>query len=104
MRAIGLDLHDMPRCGVNTFCCGAGGGRIWMDTSNEQKRTSEQRIEEAMELGDIRYFVTACPKDYTMYTDAVKSLGVADRLEVKDLIELVAEAVAVPEPAGSEAG
>ncbi|MEC7584581.1 MAG: heterodisulfide reductase-related iron-sulfur binding cluster [Planctomycetota bacterium] len=104
MRAIGLELHDMPRCGANTFCCGAGGGRIWMDTSNEQKRTSEQRIEEALALGDIRYFVTACPKDYTMYTDAVKSLGVADKLEVKDLIELVAEAVAAPEPAASEAG
>jgi len=98
MRAIGLDLHDMPRCGANTFCCGAGGGRIWMDTSNEQKRTSEQRIEEALELGDIRYFVTACPKDYTMYTDAIKSLGVADKIEVKDLIELVAEAIAAAEP------
>lgn len=93
MRAIGLQLHDMPRCGANTFCCGAGGGRIWMDTSNEDKRTSEQRIEEALSLGDIRYFVTACPKDYTMYSDAVRSLGVEDRIEVKDLIELVTEAV-----------
>ena len=64
-----------------------------MDTSNEQKRTSEQRIEEAMELPDIRYFVTTCPKDYTMYTDAVKSLGVADKIEVVDLIELVSEAM-----------
>ena len=93
MKAIGVELVDMPRCGANTFCCGAGGGRIWMDTSNEQKRTSEQRIEEAMELPDIRYFVTTCPKDYTMYTDAVKSLGVADQIEVVDLIELVTEAM-----------
>lgn len=94
MRAIGLDLHDMPRCGTNTFCCGAGGGRIWMDTSNEEQRTSEQRIEEALALGGVRYFVTACPKDYTMYSDAVKTLGKEDQLQVKDLIELVAEAVA----------
>jgi len=93
MKAIGVELIDMPRCGANTFCCGAGGGRIWMDTSNEQKRTSEQRIEEAMELPDIRYFVTTCPKDYTMYTDAVKSLGVADQIEVVDLIELVTQAL-----------
>ena len=93
MRAMGLDLVDMPRCGADTFCCGAGGGRIWMDTSNEQKRTSEQRIEEALNLGDVRYFITACPKDYTMYTDAVKSLGRTD-IEVKDLIELVAESLA----------
>lgn len=101
MRAIGLELVEMPRCGANTFCCGAGGGRIWMDTSNEQKRTSEQRIEEALALGDVSIFVTTCPKDYTMYTDAVKTLGCSDRIEVKDLIELVAEATAA-EPA--EAG
>ena len=100
MRALGLELEDMPRCGANTFCCGAGGGRIWMDTSNEQKRTSEQRIEEALALGDIAYFVTTCPKDYTMYTDAVKSLGAADRIEVKDLIELVTETLALAEDPG----
>jgi Fe-S oxidoreductase len=100
MRALGLDLRDMPRCGANTFCCGAGGGRIWMDTSNETKRTSEQRIEEALALGGIRYFVTTCPKDYTMYTDAVKSLGVGDRIAVRDLIELVTEGLeSVPAPA-----
>ncbi len=92
MRALGLELVDMPRCGANTFCCGAGGGRIWMDTSNEKKRTSEQRIEEALSLGSIQYFVTACPKDYTMYTDAVKNLGKSDEIQVVDLIELVAEA------------
>jgi Fe-S oxidoreductase/nitrate reductase gamma subunit len=104
MKALGLTLQDMPRCGANTFCCGAGGGRIWMDTSNETKRTSEQRIEEALALGDVRYFVTACPKDYTMYTDAVKSLGVGDRIVVKDLIELVTEALGpVPVAAGAPA-
>lgn len=94
METIGLDLVDMPRCKANTFCCGAGGGRIWMDTSNEQKRTSEQRIEEALTLDGIEVFVTACPKDYVMYSDAVKSLGVEDRIVVKDLIEMVTEAIA----------
>ncbi len=64
-----------------------------MDTSNETNRASEQRIEEALGLGGIRYFVTTCPKDYTMYTDAVKTLGVEDRIEVVDLIELVTEAL-----------
>ena len=102
MKAIGLELHDMPRCGANTFCCGAGGGRIWMDTSNEQNRTSEQRIEEALALGDVRYFVTACPKDYTMYSDAIKSVGATDRLQVVDLIELVSEALGEEAPAVSE--
>ncbi|MBI2822561.1 MAG: 4Fe-4S dicluster domain-containing protein [Acidobacteria bacterium] len=93
MRALGLDLREMPRCRENTFCCGAGGGRIWMDTSNEKERASEQRIREALRVGEVRYFVTACPKDYTMYADAVKSSGNEGKIEVKDLIELVAEAM-----------
>lgn len=93
MEALGLELCEMPRCRENTFCCGAGGGRIWMDTSNETNRTSEQRIEEALGLGEVRYFITACPKDYAMYTDAVKTSGNEGRIEVKDLIELVAEAM-----------
>ena len=93
MKTLGLDLREMPRCGANTFCCGAGGGRLWMDTSNEQRRTSEQRIEEALGVSGVQWFVTTCPKDYTMYTDAVKSLGKEDVIQVRDLIELVAEAV-----------
>ena len=97
IRALGLDLVDMPRCGADTFCCGAGGGRIWMDTSNEQERTSEQRIEEALSLEGVRYFITTCPKDYTMYTDAVKSLGKSEDIQVKDLIEMVTEALAPQE-------
>ena len=64
-----------------------------MDTSNEQQRTSEQRIEEALGVDGVEVFVTACPKDYTMYSDAVKSLGREQEIRVKDLIELVAEAV-----------
>ncbi|MBI4456608.1 MAG: 4Fe-4S dicluster domain-containing protein [Acidobacteria bacterium] len=93
MRELGLHLREMPRCRENTFCCGAGGGRVWMDTSNEKERASEQRIREALGVGDVRYFVTACPKDYTMYTDAVKTSGNEGKIEVKDLIELVAEAM-----------
>jgi Fe-S oxidoreductase/nitrate reductase gamma subunit len=94
MQALGLELREMPRCRENTFCCGAGGGRIWMDTSNEKNRSSEQRIQEALGVGEIKYFVTTCPKDYAMYTDAVKTSGNEGKIEVKDLIELVAEAMA----------
>lgn len=93
MEAMGIDLHDMPRCKENTFCCGAGGGRIWMDDSAMKERPSEMRIKEALSLGDVKYFVVACPKDYTMYTDAVKTSGNEGKIEVKDIIELVEEAL-----------
>jgi len=94
LRALGVEFKEMPRCGTNTFCCGAGGGRIWMDDSNVQERPSEQRIKEALSLGELDYFVVACPKDYAMYSDAVKTSGNEGKIEVKDIIHLVAEALA----------
>lgn len=104
IQALGLDLLEMERSRENTFCCGAGGGRIWMDTSNEKQRTSEQRIAEALRTGGARYFITTCPKDFTMYADAVKTSGNEGRIEVKDLIELVAEATADRQAPAGESG
>jgi Fe-S oxidoreductase len=97
LAALGCELVEMPRNRDNTFCCGAGGGRIWMDDSGLDERPSENRIREAVEL-DIDTFVVSCPKDVTMYTDAAKTTGHDDRLRVLDVIELIDEAVS-PEPA-----
>lgn len=107
LAAIGAQLVEMPRNGANTFCCGAGGGRIWMDDSGLRERPSEQRMREAAALERVTEFVTACPKDLTMYTAAAKATGLDDRLVVSDLIELVAHAIdlgeeVVPEPAAAD--
>ena len=93
LATIGAELVEMPRNGSNTFCCGAGGGRIWMDDSGLSERPSEQRMREAAKLDRVSDFVTACPKDLTMYTAAAKATGLDDRLTVTDLIELVAGAI-----------
>ena len=79
----------MPRCRENSFCCGAGGGRIWQDDDGVTERPSENRIKEALTLGDVKYFVVACPKDKVMYTAAVQALGVDDRIEVRDIVDLI---------------
>ena len=89
MKKLTLQVHEMGRCRENSFCCGAGGGRIWMDDTGIKERPSENRIREAVALGDADYFVVACPKDVVMYTAAVQSLGMEDRIQVKDIIELV---------------
>jgi Fe-S oxidoreductase len=83
----------MPRHGDGAFCCGAGGGRIWMDEGQMSERPSEARIREAAALTGVSDFVVACPKDITMFRDAVKTTGHDDRLAVKDLIQLVQEAL-----------
>jgi len=89
IQATGCELVEMPRHGERAFCCGAGGGRIWMAEGEIQERPSESRIREAVALDGVNTFVVACPKDMTMYRDAVKTTGNESRLEVKDLIELV---------------
>lgn len=97
MQKLGYKLHDMPRCRENSFCCGAGGGRIWMDDSASTERPSENRIREALALGDVDVFVVTCPKDLVMYTAAVDALGVSDQIVVKDLCELVYDVMIQPE-------
>ena len=68
------------------------------------RRPSEQRIDETVGLGGIDYFVVACPKDVTMYEDAIKTSGHQGELELRELSELVLEALDLPEPVASAAG
>ena len=91
LQALGCELVEMPRHGLNTFCCGAGGGRIWMTEPAQTERPSENRIREAVALG-VGHFVVACPKDFVMYTDAVKTTGNEERITVIDLVQLVDQA------------
>lgn len=93
LAAVGAELVEMPRNGANTYCCGAGGGRIWMDDSGLGSRPSEQRVREAAALDGVEDFITACPKDLSMFSSAVTATGLGHRLVVRDLIELVAEAI-----------
>ena len=93
IQATGCELIEMPRNRSRSFCCGAGGGRIWMEEGTIKERPSEARIHEAIGLEGVQYFVVACPKDITMYRDAVKTTGQENRIVVKDIIELVQEAL-----------
>jgi Fe-S oxidoreductase len=94
--ATGARLIEMPRNGTNTFCCGAGGGRIWMDDSTLQERPSEQRIKEAQALGELDYCIVSCPKDLAMYSDAAKTVGA--QFEVAELTALMEQAIGAAQP------
>jgi Fe-S oxidoreductase len=100
--ASGAQLIEMPRHGVGTFCCGAGGGRIWMDDSKLAERPSEQRIREAQALGDLDYFIVSCPKDLAMYSDAAKTVGAS--FEVAEVTRLIEDALGERELVGAGAG
>ena len=95
LELLGANLVEMPRHGTNSFCCGAGGGRIWMDDSTLTERPSEIRIREAIELDKVTDFIVSCPKDLTMFRAAVAATGYQEVLTVRDITELVCEAVGV---------
>jgi len=104
IKATGCEFVEMPRNKENSYCCGAGGGQIWMGTTPEGERPAENRIREALAALDTHssngasakklLFIVSCPKDVVMYTDAVKTTGNEGKIEVKDIIQLIAEAIA----------
>ncbi|MDP2208669.1 MAG: (Fe-S)-binding protein [Bacteroidota bacterium] len=82
---------EMKRSKDKGFCCGAGGSRMFME-ENIGKRMNLERTEEALALNpDV--IGTACPFCLTMLTDGVKDKEAADKVAVKDIAELVAEAI-----------
>jgi Fe-S oxidoreductase len=94
LRSLGLEIVEMPRTRDRSHCCGAGGGRIWMEDKEKiAERPAENRIREAAALGDVPTFVVACPKDIAMFRDAIKTTGTEGQIAVKDIAELVADAM-----------
>ncbi len=78
---------ELPRHGSRSFCCGAGGGRFWMEESSP--RVNEDRAKEIVESGaDV--VAVACPFCTTMITDGLKAFDKEDDVKVLDLAELVA--------------
>lgn len=87
----GVELVEMNRSRDKGFCCGAGGARMFMEETIG-KRVNIERTEEALALKpDV--IGTACPFCMTMMTDGVKEKEPEVRTKVKDIAELVLEAV-----------
>ncbi len=81
-------LQEMKRIRRNGFCCGAGGGRYWME-ERIGKRISEERIEEVIQAkADI--VATACPYCLQMFEDAIKAKAAEESLKALDIAELLA--------------
>jgi Fe-S oxidoreductase/nitrate reductase gamma subunit len=92
---LGCELVEMGRCRANSFCCGAGGGRIWIPDPVGAEKPAQNRIKEAAAIPGLEIYVVSCPKDLTMFEDAVKTTGNEGKFVVKELIELVREATVV---------
>jgi Fe-S oxidoreductase len=98
LKLLGCELVDMKRCRDNSFCCGAGGGRIWIPDPVGAEKPAQNRMREAAAIDGLQVYVVSCPKDLTMFEDALKTTGNEGKFVVKELIELVREAVPAPMP------
>jgi Fe-S oxidoreductase len=86
-----LEFKEMDRSEKTSFCCGAGGGWMWMD-EKIGKRINIQRLEHALET-DPDWISTACPFCVTMFDDAIKSKDKEDSLKIWDIAEIVEQAL-----------
>jgi len=79
----------MPRNKREGFCCGAGGGRMFME-EDIGTRINHNRIDEAAETGADEV-CTACPFCLTMLGDAIKETERSDSLRARDIAEVMLE-------------
>ncbi|MFC1931888.1 (Fe-S)-binding protein [Chloroflexota bacterium] len=82
---------EMKRHHALSFCCGGGGGRMWMEESIG-KHINVARIEEALQK-DPETICVCCPYCMTMFKDGLKDKGAEDKVQVLDLAEIVAGAL-----------
>ncbi len=87
LHAAGAEIKAVAREGKSGFCCGAGGGRMWLEET-EGEAINGQRAAELLAT-DAKQVGTACPFCMTMLTDGVKATG--SEVPVRDVAEIVAE-------------
>ncbi len=86
-----IKMVEMERNRDNSFCCGGGGGHMWLEEQSG-RRINELRTEQAMETG-AQTVVTACSFCLQMFDDGIKAKAAEEKLKVMDIAELVAAQV-----------
>ncbi|MEM3737059.1 MAG: (Fe-S)-binding protein [Candidatus Bathyarchaeia archaeon] len=90
----GVKLVEMRRIKEYSFCCGGGGGRMWMEeeSAKAEARPCVSRAKEAAKVG-AEIIAVACPFCIIQLEDGVKSIGKEDEIQVRDIAEIVREAL-----------
>jgi Fe-S oxidoreductase len=107
LAAVGIRVREMPRSERQGFCCGAGGGRMWLEERIGTRVNHNRVMEAAATLGPAGGVIAAgCPFCITMLKDGVAELGREDQVRVFDVAELVAQGLPpeAPRPERTDGG
>ena len=91
----GVELIEMAHNKTNSLCCGGGGGGMWLDGFQWEKghvRMSEWRVKEAV-AAEAEILAVACPYEPPRFEDATKTVEGAEKLIVKDIAEILVDAM-----------
>ncbi|MFC1863521.1 (Fe-S)-binding protein, partial [Thermodesulfobacteriota bacterium] len=92
IRAVpGIEFKELERSRESGFCCGGGGGRMWLHERLGQK-INRLRAEE-VQASNVEMVGTACPYCLTMLDEGIKSLEMERSPEVLDILEIVASSI-----------
>ena len=102
LEATGMELQEMTLSREKGRCCGAGGGRMWMEEHGV--KVNDLRLNDALELSrQPKVIASSCPFCLTMMSDAVATKDMGDQVQTLDIAEIVADALEAPENADTEA-
>jgi Fe-S oxidoreductase len=90
-KTVGGAPQEMERCRHAAMCCGAGGGRMWIDEEPDQ-RVNVKRFEQVLETNP-EVVAVSCPFCMTMLDDALKAKELEEKIQVLDVIEIVEKTV-----------
>jgi Fe-S oxidoreductase len=88
----GMELEEMERSRDMSFCCGGGGGHMWIEERPGTTKINEMRIEDVLKTG-AGTVVTACPYCLQMFEESIEHKGIKDSLKARDLVEAVEAAM-----------
>lgn len=92
LKSLDADLVEMKRCRTKGLCCGAGGGQMFKDAEAGDKEINIERTEEALDTG-AKVIASGCPFCMTMLSDGVKNKEKESEVQVKDIAELLDDAM-----------
>lgn len=87
LKEAGIPIVEMPRHGMNSLCCGGGGGQMWMET-DANTRINHVRLKDAQAVS-AGVVATACPYCLLMFDDAIRSKGLGEQVQVMDVAEML---------------